>query len=108
MTSDEYRKDTHKQDDIDISADPYIIMDLQGRKSVCGLEDTKSSDSVSSRLSLKRLINAVRGNTTYNAISNYKIYVSDNAKSWTEVSSGKFDFTKDSVLGGTKMQTQLT
>ncbi|MDQ9814135.1 hypothetical protein RFZ01_06805, partial [Acinetobacter pittii] len=32
----------------------------------------------------------------------YKIYVSDDAKSWTEVSSGKFDFTKDSVLGGTK------
>lgn len=102
MTSDEYKKDTHKQDDIDISADPYIIMDLQGRKSVCGLEYTKSSDSVYSRLSLKRLVNAVRGNTTYNAISNYKIYVSDDAKSWTEVSSGNFDFTKDSVLGGTK------
>ena len=100
MNSSEYTDNPHKEENIDINADPYVIMDLQGRKSVCGLKYTKSSDAVSSRLSLKRLVNAVKGNTTYNAISKYKIYISDDAKSWTEVSSGNFKFGNDSVLGG--------
>ena len=100
MNSSEYTNNPHKEENIDINADPYVIMDLQGRKTVCGLKYTKSADAVSSKLSLKRLVNAVKGNTTYNAISKYKIYISDDAKSWTEVSSGNFKFGNDSVLGG--------
>ena len=81
------------EDKIDINADPYVIFDLQGSKTICGLKYTKSDNAVS-RFSLKRLVNAVKGQTTYNPISKYKIYISDTGKNndWKEISKGTFDF----------------
>ena len=81
------------EDKIDIKADPYVIFDLQGSKTICGLKYTKSDNAVS-RFSLKRLVNAVKGQTTYTPMSNYKIFISDTGRNndWKEISKGTFNF----------------
>ena len=97
MNSDEYTNNPHKQEGININEDPYIIMDLQGKKDITGLKYTKS-DSAVSRFSLKRLFNR---STTYSPMTNYEIYVSDDGENWGEaVSSGTFEFGNQSILGG--------
>jgi hypothetical protein len=96
LTKDEYNSDPHKVDNIDINADPYIIIDLKGSKSITGLKYTKSDDAIS-KLSLR---NIFAKDTSFNAIDKYEIYISDDNKDFTKVSEGKFEFGKDSVLGG--------
>lgn len=96
MTSDEYTKNPHKQEGININEDPYIIMDLQGTKDVTGIKYTKSSSAVS-RFSLKRLFNR---STTYSPMSKYEIYVSNDGETWESVSTGTFEFGNESILGG--------
>lgn len=96
MTSSEYNKNPHKQEGIYVNEDPYIVMDLQGSKNISGFKYTKSSDSVS-RFSLKRLFNR---NSSYSPISKYEILISDDAKDWTKVSEGSFEFGNETVLGG--------
>lgn len=96
LTASEYNNDPHKVDDINVNADPYIVMDLQGSKSISGLKYTKSSDAVS-RFSLKRLFSR---NTSYEAISSYEIHISNDNKNWTKVSEGKFDFGNHTIIGG--------
>ena len=96
MTSDEYTKNPHKQEGININEDPYIIMDLQGTKDVTGIKYTKSSSAVS-RFSLKRLFNR---STTYSPMSKYEIYVSKDGETWESVSTGTFEFGNESILGG--------
>lgn len=100
MTSDEYSKNPHKQEGININEDPYIIMDLQGVKDISGLKYTKSSLAVS-KFSLKRLFNR---STTYSPIKKYEIYVSDDGKTWgNPVASGTFEFgnkISNTILGG--------
>ena len=76
------------EDKIDINSDPYVILDLQGSKTICGLKYTKSDNAVS-KFSLKRLVNAVKGNTTYNPISQYRMYISNDGKNWTEINKTK-------------------
>ncbi len=99
ITKDEYDNNPHKQEGINIEEDPYIVIDLQGSRNVSGLKYTKSSDAVS-RFSLKRLVNAVKGETTYNPISEYEIYISDNNKDWKKVSDGEFKFGNSSIIDG--------
>ena len=101
ITSEEYEKNPHKQEGIDINADPYVIMDLQGSKAITGLKYTKSSDAVS-KLSLKRLINAVKGETSYSPISKYEISISDDGETWKVVSEPEatFEFGQKTVIGG--------
>lgn len=101
ITSEEYKKNPHKQEGIDVNADPYVIMDLQGSKTITGLKYTKSSDAVS-KLSLKRLINAVKGETSYSPISKYEISISDDGETWKVVSEPEatFEFGQKTVLGG--------
>ncbi|EEA85817.1 M60 family metallopeptidase [Peptacetobacter hiranonis] len=101
ITSEEYEKNPHKQEGIDVNADPYVIMDLQGSKAITGLKYTKSSDAVS-KLSLKRLINAVKGETSYSSISKYEISISDDGETWKVVSEPEatFEFGQKTVLGG--------
>ena len=101
ITSEEYKKNPHKQEGIDVNADPYVIMDLQGSKAITGLKYTKSSDAVS-KLSLKRLINAVKGETSYSPISKYEISISDDGETWKVVSEPEatFEFGQKTVLGG--------
>ena len=101
ITSEEYKKNPHKQEGIDVNADPYVIMDLQGSKAITGLKYTKSSDAVS-KLSLKRLINAVKGETSYSSISKYEISISDDGETWKLVSEPEatFEFGQKTVLGG--------
>lgn len=101
ITSEEYEKNPHKQEGIDVNADPYVIMDLQGSKAITGLKYTKSSDAVS-KLSLKRLINAVKGETSYSPISDYEISISDDGETWKVVSEPEatFKFGQKTVLGG--------
>lgn len=101
ITSEEYKKNPHKKEGIDVNADPYVIMDLQGSKTITGLKYTKSSDAVS-KLSLKRLINAVKGETSYSPISKYEISISDDGETWKVVSEPEatFEFGQKTVLGG--------
>ena len=99
ITKDEYDNNPHKQEGINIEEDPYIVIDLQGSRNISGLKYTKSSDAVS-RFSLKRLVNAVKGETTYNPISEYEIYISDNNKDWKKVSDGEFKFGNSSIIDG--------
>lgn len=87
------------EDKIDINADPYVIFDLQGTKTICGLKYTKSDNAVS-RFSLKRLVNAVKGNTTYNPISQYRIYISNDGKNWTEINKTKDGKPNEFKFGG--------
>lgn len=87
------------EDKIDINADPYVIFDLQGTKTICGLKYTKSDNAVS-RFSLKRLVNAVKGNTTYNPISKYRIYISNDGKNWTEINKTKDGNPNEFKFGG--------
>ena len=87
------------EDKIDINADPYVIFDLQGTKTICGLKYTKSDNAVS-RFSLKRLVNAVKGNTTYNHISQYRIYISNDGKNWTEINKNKDGKPNEFKFGG--------
>lgn len=96
LTASEYNNDPHKVDDINVNADPYIVMDLQGSKSISGFKYTKSEDAVS-RFSLKRFFGR---NTSYEAISSYEIHISDDNKNWTKVSEGKFEFGNETVIGG--------
>lgn len=96
LTKGEYANDPHKEEGIDVNADPYIVMDLKGSKAISGLKYTKSEDATS-KFSLKRLFSR---ETVYNPIDKYEIYISDDNKDWTKVSSGRFNFGAESVLGG--------
>lgn len=96
ITKDEYNNDPHKEEGIDVNADPYIIMDLNGSKDICGIKYIKSDDSVS-KFSLKKLF---ARNSSYSAIDKYEIHISDDSKTWTKVSEGSFNFGENSVLGG--------
>ncbi len=87
------------EDKIDINADPYVIFDLQGSKTICGFKYTKSDNAVS-RFSLKRLVNAVKGNTTYNPISQYRMYISNDGKNWTEINKTKDGKPNEFKFGG--------
>ena len=96
LTKEEYNNNPHKEEGIDINADPYIIMDLNGSKDICGIKYTKSDDAVG-KFSLKKIF---AKNSAYSAIDKYEIHISDDSKLWTKVSEGRFNFGAESVLGG--------
>ena len=96
LTKEEYNNDPHKEEGVNVNADPYIIMDLNGSKDICGIKYTKSDDAVG-KFSLKKLF---AKNSAYSAIDKYEVHISDDSKTWTKVSEGRFDFGAESVLGG--------
>jgi hypothetical protein len=71
-------------------------MDLNGSKDICGIKYTKSDDAVS-KFSLKKIF---AKNTSYSPIDKYEVHISDDSKTWTKVSEGRFNFGEESVLGG--------
>lgn len=62
------------------SGTPYVIISLNGKLSVSGIKYKAALDG---------------GKLMDGTISKYKVYVSSDKQTWTEVKSGTFDLTKD-------------
>lgn len=101
MTKVEYDKDNHKDPDINISEDPYVVVDMNESKNIVGLKYTKPQDIVK-KFSLKGLFSKNKSSeTVYNSIDRYEIYVSNDNKNWTKAAQGNFKFGQE-TLGGNK------
>lgn len=76
--------------------DPYITVDLGNSKSVVGLKYTPPKQTTS-KFSLKNLFSRNKS-TSYNPISKYEVYVSEDGSSWTKAHSGTFDTTRENKI----------
>lgn len=91
-----------------ISGDPYVTIEMDQVKSVVGLKYTPGTTS--KKFSWKNLFSRNTA-TTYDPISKYEVYVSEDGTNWTKAHSGTFDTTKENTIyfneNGTNDNTQL-
>lgn len=96
----EWNKDPQKDPDINVEENPYIIVDMKETLPIVGLKYTKPKTEAR-KFSLKGLFNLRKDtSTTYSPLTNYKIQVSNDKKTWEDVSQGTFEYGQDLVGGG--------
>ncbi|MFL8798105.1 MULTISPECIES: M60 family metallopeptidase [unclassified Clostridioides] len=96
----EWNKDPQKDPDINVEENPYIIVDMKETLPIVGLKYTKPKTEAR-KFSLKGLFSLRKDtSTTYSPLTTYKIQVSNDKKTWEDVSQGTFEYGQDLVGGG--------
>lgn len=96
----EWNKDPQKDPDINVEENPYVIVDMKETLPIVGLKYTKSKTEAR-KFSLKGLFSLRKDtSTTYSPLTSYKIQVSNDKKTWEDVSQGTFIYGQDLVGGG--------
>ena len=79
-----------------MNGDPYVTIEMDQIKSVVGLKYTPGT-TTTKKFSLKNPFTRNK-EQTYEAISNYEVYVSQDGSSWTKAHSGTFDATRENTI----------
>lgn len=79
----------------EMSGDPYVTIEMDQIKSIVGLKYTPGTTK--QKFSLRNLFTRNK-EQTYDPISNYEVYVSQDGSSWTKAHSGTFDTTRENTI----------